>query len=106
MRGKTKASPHKTEDDDPRMKPIISVDYAFLGTKASDGEEMGDEEANRAGHPPRLVMWDGEGRGLYVYATEKKGPDDALVKRAVETSTPLDTRAPPSRVIKSQPLST
>ena len=95
MRGKPKASPHVKGDVEKRSKPIVAIDYAFLGPRDEKGQELTDEEAEKKGYSPFLVMWDDEGKGLYAYAVEKKVPDEGLAKRVVYD---LDTVEPRSQL--------
>ena len=87
MRGKTKASGHRGEgDQERREKPIISVDYAFLGiSKGKDKEERKklEEEAMKAGNTPTLVMFDAESKSIFAYVVDKKGADDRVCRRVV-----------------------
>ena len=72
IRGKSKASPHKQSAEDCKEKAMISIDYAFLGSPAEQGEVLTDEEALKRGYSPCLILWDHKGKGLYAYAVEKK----------------------------------
>jgi hypothetical protein len=87
MRGKTKASGHRGEgDQERREKPIVSMDYAFLGIKkGKDKEERKklEEEAMKAGNTPTLVMFDAEAKGIFTYVVDKKGADDRVCRRVV-----------------------
>ena len=80
MRGKSKASGHRSSNC-AREKPIVSVDYAFLGVSRGTSREDRirlESEAVAAGHTPTLVMFDSESRGIYAYAATRKGYDERL----------------------------
>ena len=85
MRGKSKASGHRTSSG-AREKPIISIDYAFLGVSKGTSREDRiklESEAVAAGHTPTLVMFDSESRGIYAYAATRKGYDERLCRQVV-----------------------
>jgi hypothetical protein len=88
VRGKSKSSGHFSAGTDAqRSKPIVSLDYAFLGIrKGKNKEEVAqfEEEATRAGHTPQLVMFDSESKSTYAYVARQKGADEHLCKRVVE----------------------
>jgi hypothetical protein len=88
MRGKSKASGHRNlAQCGEREKPIISMDYAFLGIKkgrSKDEQAMLEEEAMKAGHTPQLVMHDSESKGIYAHAVARKGADEYLCRKVVE----------------------
>jgi hypothetical protein len=98
IRGKSKASPHKQSAEDCKEKAMISIDYAFLGSPAEQGEVLTDEEALKRGYSPCLILWDHRGKGLYAYAVEKKGAEEGLIKRIV---TDLDTMGYKEVILKS-----
>jgi hypothetical protein len=85
MRGKSKASGHRSSTHT-REKPIISLDYAFLGVSKGVSREDRlklETEAVAAGHTPTLVMFDSESRGIYAYATARKGYNELLCRQVV-----------------------
>ena len=82
VRGKSKSSGHfSAAPDAERSKPIVSLDYAFLGIKkgkdSSESEKL-EEEAAAAGHTPQLIMFDSESKGTYAYVAMQKGADEHL----------------------------
>jgi thiol-disulfide isomerase/thioredoxin len=85
MRGKSKASGHRMSTQ-VREKPILSLDYAFLGvSKGASREErlQLEAEAVDAGHTPTLVMFDSESRSIYAYAATRKGYNEHLCRQIV-----------------------
>jgi hypothetical protein len=85
MRGKSKASGHRSSNG-AREKPIVSIDYAFLGVSKGTSREDRirlESEAVAAGHTPTLVMFDSESRGIYAYAVTRKGYDERLCRQVV-----------------------
>ena len=88
VRGKSKSSGHySAAPDTERSKPIVSLDYAFLGIKqGKDKAECTklEEEAEVAGHTPQLIMFDSESKGTYAYVARQKGADEHLCRRIVD----------------------
>ena len=68
-RGKTRASPHFSKEPEPPDKPIVSMDYAFLGAHRSGtkAERLAEEEAaSSKGHTPVMVVHNSEQGGIYM----------------------------------------
>jgi hypothetical protein len=100
MRGKSKASGHRSSTQ-AREKPILSLDYAFLGvSKGASREEriQLEAEAAAAGHTPTLVMFDSESRSIYAYAAVRKGHNEHLCRQIVHD---LDNLGYKELVLKS-----
>ena len=70
--GKCGSAPHVHRTEVPGTIPIISIDYAFMGT----GQE--DDEGNQN---PILVMKDDTTRTMSAHMMPRKGPDEHAVKR-------------------------
>ena len=102
MRGKSKSSGHSSAGQFmEKTKPVISMDYAFLGIKKGKSKEeqtLLEEEAVKAGHTPQLVLHDSEYKGIYAHVVGKKGADDRLCMKVVED---LDNLGYKEVVIKS-----
>ena len=87
MRGKAKTSPSSAVAGGPeRGKPIISIDYAFLGGSRKDHKDIDESEkdAEKKGHSPCLILHDSELKGTLAIAVNRKGADDAAVKKVVD----------------------
>ena len=100
MRGKSKASPHQQGSGEEHDKPMISLDYAYLGAARAGtrAERLAEEiEAEKRGDTPNLIMHDGGHRGIYAYAVPRKGVDDSLCRAIVED---LDTMGHKSVTLK------
>ena len=84
-----------------RSKPIVSLDYAFLGIKKgkdkAESEKLEDEAA-AAGHTPQLIMFDSESKSKYAYVARQKGADEHLCRRIVDD---LDNMGYKEGVMKS-----
>jgi len=88
MRGKSKASPHRAgqEEGQERAKPIVSLDYAYLGVPREGNKAERDKkekEWESKGHTPMLVMHDSESKSVFTYVAGHKGANDELCNRVV-----------------------
>ena len=84
-----------------RSKPIVSLDYAFLGSKRGKDKAQSakfEEEAAAAGGTPQLVMFGSESKVTYAYVARPKGADEHLCKRVVDD---LDNKGYKEVVMKS-----
>ena len=80
MRGKAKTSHSRAgSTDDVKDKPVISMDYAFLGVSRTGRKELEEheKEAEAAGHTPCIIVHDSRGKGMLACAVNNKGADDA-----------------------------
>jgi hypothetical protein len=101
MRGKAKASPHPGGQETARQKPIVSIDYAYLGIKRGlnkDEREAAEAEAVKKGHTPTLVMVDSESKAIFAHAAMAKGAVDDVCRQVVDN---LDTLGYKDIVFKS-----
>ena len=72
VRGKSNAPPHRQKEEDESTKPVVSIDYAYLGIKSGtyrvycrDTLEA-EKEAERQGHSQSLVMVDSASKCLFA----------------------------------------
>ena len=101
MRGKAKASPHSGNRNTEHGKPIVAIDYAFLGIERGGTREewaMAEAEAIRQGHTPTLVMVDSQSKAIFAHAVNGKGVDDVACRQIVDD---LDTLGYKEIVFKS-----
>ena len=101
MRGKAKASPHPGGQETERQKPIVAIDYAYVGIKKGlnkDEKEAAEAEAAKKGHTATIVMVDSESKAIFAHAVAAKGAVDEACREVVDD---LDTLGYKDIVFKS-----
>ena len=73
--GKAVSDPHQQRTEGPGSVPVISIDYAFMGS----GQYDDDGSQN-----PILVMEDDTTKVITAHMVPRKGPDDCAISRLTQ----------------------